>query len=1083
MGDRMRPIPFEQMLHWISGEYRNQQSVFGIPESCFFRKENHESIRIFDETCDTPVGPAAGPHTQLAQNIAAAYLVGGRFFELKTVQKLDSLEFEKPCIDARDEGYNTEWSQELSLEQAFDEYVKAWILLHFMEALFNMRPTGRRSFVFNTSVGYDLKGIKTEGMERFITGLYDASGRSVFKRHLEELAHFIRSTDFSEFMGMGGKVQVSDSILSGISPHIVESVTLSTMHGCPPEEIEAISRYLMEEKRLHTFVKLNPTLLGYERVRDILDALGFDYIELKESAFAGDLQYDDAVGMLERLSGFAAECGRHFGIKLSNTLGTVNTPGILPGDEMYMSGRALFPLTISLAYKLSREFDGALPVSFSGGVSQMNIDRIFDTGIRPITVVTDLLKPGGYLRMAEMARILEPLIEGRGESSRIDVEKLGRAADEALKKDCYRKGWRGTETVRVEQKLPLTDCYTAPCVLACPIQQDIPEYITLAGAGKYDRALELIYLKNPLPNITGYICDHQCMYNCTRLDYEGPVCIREVKRIAALYGENAYSTISRGSGKQPGTKIAVIGAGPAGLAASYFLTRTGFRVTVFEKQDSPGGVIAHVMPNFRIPAAAVERDISAIRAMGVDFQFNVSEEFSIREIKDEGYKYVFIGTGAEVSRKLQLTGENENVYDALDFLRAFNTDPGTLDPGRSVAVVGGGNTAMDSARSALRLGGVEEVTIIYRRTEDEMPADREEFDSALKEGVRFMPLMLPESFSKSGILKCRKMTLGDSDSSGRKRPVPTDEIEELAFDSVISAIGEYTDLGILAAGGLKLNKRGLLNIDSATLETDIENVFIGGDAFRGPSTVVESIADARKAAEAIARKEIKGWKMLDEDFEQGFERKGLDEGFDRDLIRKEQDEDFEQGPVRMKQASEIFSKKGRLVFPKKQEDDKLIAENEAGRCLECNIICNKCVDVCPNRANVAIMVDREEGFKDAWQIIHLDALCNECGNCATFCPYDGLPYRDKLTLFNQKDDFENSENDGFVVTGSAGSRSVTLRLNGSLRSLNTGRSGELFFTDSQILKGNGSGNMREAGALINTVLRDHSYLIQAAMSQ
>jgi len=264
---------------------------------------------------------------------------------------------------------------------------------------------------------------------------------------------------------------------------------------------------------------------------------------------------------------------------------------------------------------------------------------------------------------------------------------------------------------------------------------------------------------------------------------------------------------------------------------------------------------------------------------------------------------------------------------------------------------------------------------------------------------------------------------------------------------------------------------------------DIENVFIGGDAFRGPSTVVESIADARKAAEAIARKEIKGWKMLDEDFEQGFERKGLDEGFDRDLIRKKQDEDFEQGPVRMKQASEIFSKKGRLVFPTKQEDDKLIAENEARRCLECNIICNKCVDVCPNRANVAIMVDREEGVKDAWQIIHLDALCNECGNCATFCPYDGLPYRDKLTLFNQKDDLENSENDGFVVTGSAGSRSVTLRLNGSLRSLNAGRSGELFFTDSQILKGNGSGNMREAGALINTVLRDHSYLIQAAMSR
>ncbi len=1064
MGDRMRPIPFKQMLHWMIEEYRKQQSVFGIPSSCFFRKENHESIKIFDETCDTPIGPAAGPHTQLAQNIAAAYLVGGRFFELKTVQKLDSLEFEKPCIDARDEGYNTEWSQELSLEQAFNEYVKAWILLHFMETLFNMRPTGKRSFVFNASVGYDLEGIKTEGMDRFITGLYDASGRGVFKRHLEELACFIRNTDFSEFMGMGGKVQVSDSILSGISPHIVESVTLSTMHGCPPEEIEAISRYLMEEKGLHAFVKLNPTLLGHERVRDILDALGFNYIALKKSAFTGDLQYDDAVGMLERLSGFAAVCGRHFGIKLSNTLGTINTPGILPGEEMYMSGRALFPLTISLAYNLSREFNGALPVSFSGGVSQMNIGRIFDTGIRPITVVTDLLKPGGYMRMAEIARVLEPLIAGRGESNLIDVEKLGRAADEAVIKDYYRKSWRGTEAVRVGQKLPLTDCYTAPCVLACPIKQDIPEYIRLAGAGKYDRALELIYLKNPLPNITGYICDHQCMYNCTRLDYEGPVCIREVKRIAASRGVNAYSTISRCPGKKLRTKVAVIGAGPAGLAVSYFLARTGFRVTVFEKQDSPGGVIAHIMPHFRIPGSAVKRDISAIRALGVDFKLSVSEEFSIESIKNEGYKYIFIGTGAEVSRKLQLTGENKNVYGALDFLRTFNKDPDSLDLGRSVAVVGGGNTAMDSARAALRLGGVEEVAIIYRRTENEMPADREEFSSALEEGVRFMPLMLPESFSNTGILKCRGMTLGNPDSSGRKRPVPTEEIEELTFDSVISSIGEYTDLSILAESGLKLNKKGGLNVDPATLETDIESVFIGGDAFRGPSTVVESIADARKAAEAIARREITGWK-------------GLDEGFDQDLIRKKLDEGFDQGPVPMRQITEIFSKKGRLLFARKPEDDKVKAENGARRCLECNIICNKCVDVCPNRANVAIMVDSKEGFKDAWQIIHLDALCNECGNCATFCPYEGLPYRDKLTLFNRKDDFENSENDGFIVTGSAGSLSITLRLNGSLRSLNAGESGELFFTDSQIPKGNGSGNMSEAGVLINTVLKDHSYLI------
>ncbi|GAH13431.1 unnamed protein product, partial [marine sediment metagenome] len=190
---------------------------------------------------------------------------------------------------------------------------------------------------------------------------------------------------------------------------------------------------------------------------------------------------------------------------------------------------------------------------------------------------------------------------------------------------------------------PLTDCYIAPCVLSCPIRQDIPEYIRLVGDGQYDRALELIYLKNPLPNITGYICDHQCMYNCTRLDYEGTVDIREVKRIAAEQGKITYDTKSRVTAEQLDIKVAVIGAGPAGLSVAYFLVKAGFRVTVFEKQDSPGGVITYVLPNFRIPASAIEKDISAIKALGADFKFGVSEEFSISDLNNQGYKYIFIG--------------------------------------------------------------------------------------------------------------------------------------------------------------------------------------------------------------------------------------------------------------------------------------------------------------------------------------------------------------------------------------------------------------------------------------------------------
>lgn len=1053
MGDIMRPVPFKQLLRWITEEYQSQRTIFGIPKSQFFIKENGKSIQIFDESCATPVGPAAGPHTQLTQNIIAAYLVGGRFFELKTVQKLDSLKFEKPCIDARDEGYNTEWSTELSLEQAYDEYIKAWILLHSIEAVFEMQVTAKQSFIFNMSVGYDLEGIKTPGMDSFINSLTDASGHPLFKLYLEELNSFIRDTNFSEVLHIKEKVKNLENISSVISPHIARSVTLSTMHGCPPKEIESICKYLMEEKGLHTFVKLNPTLLGYKLVRKILDELGFNYINIKESTFTNDLQWDDAIGMLKRLSKLSVDCGRNFGVKLSNTLGTVNTLGVLPGEEMYLSGRILFPLTITLASRLSREFKGALPISYSGGASQLNIFRIFETGIKPITMATELLKPGGYLRMAEMARKLEPMVEERRQPEIIDVEKLNRLAEEALRENYYRKDWRGTKKVFIDRELPLIDCYIAPCVLSCPIRQDIPEYIRLAGDGQYDRALELIYLKNPLPNITGYICDHQCMYNCTRLDYEGTADIREVKRIAAEQGKITYDTKSRVTARQLNKKVAVIGAGPAGLSVAYFLAKAGFKVTVFEKQDSPGGVITYVLPNFRIPASAIEKDISVIKAMGVDFKFGVSEEFSVGDLNNQGYKYIFIGIGAEVSRELQLSGDNNNIYETLDFLKSFNKDLSALNLGRSVAVIGGGNTAVDSARSALRIDGVEKVFIIYRRTEDEMPADKEEYDLALEEGVIFKSLLLPESFSKTGILNCRQMTLGTPDSSGRRRPVPTEETEEITVDSVISAIGEYTDSKFLSACGLKIEKNNRPHANPETLETSLKNVFIGGDALRGPSTVVESIADARKAAEAIAKKEMPGWKGLDMDFKPGFNRK--------------------------QQIPEIYSKKSRLVPPKISEDDRVIAENEAGRCLECNVICNKCVDVCPNRANIAIEMDKKEGFQDAYQILHLDALCNECGNCATFCPYNGKPYKDKLTLFATKEDFKNSTNNGFMVTGSFGNQLITLRLNNNLWKLKFDRDGELMPKDSSCPKGHDINEIREVCPIISTVLKNYSYLIES----
>lgn len=327
MGDVMRPIPFEQLLERMFSEYRQSRAIFGIPESQFYRRNPNRHMRVFGEVCDTPVGPAAGPHTQLAQNIITAWLTGGSFIELKTVQILDRLELEKPCIDAQDEGFNTEWSTEFTLVKAADEYLKAWFALWLLECLFAPRaPEQGRSFIFNMSVGYDLKGIRQAPMQTFIATMMDAADSPAFQRYRQTLAHWVSGADTLRDIASQASRAALAALPERIPSRLVSGVTLSTMHGCPPDEIEAICRYMLEEKKLHTFVKLNPTLLGYSRVRQILDRCGFDYIQLKEASFLHDLQLERALTMLARLLTLARRQGLEFGVKLTNTLGraTIN---------------------------------------------------------------------------------------------------------------------------------------------------------------------------------------------------------------------------------------------------------------------------------------------------------------------------------------------------------------------------------------------------------------------------------------------------------------------------------------------------------------------------------------------------------------------------------------------------------------------------------------------------------------------------------------------------------------------------------------------------------------------------------------
>ncbi len=1019
MSDKMTQIPFRNLIDWVLTEFKQSKTMFGIPEGKFFKKTNDQHIQLFGETMETPVGPAAGPHTQLAQNIVASYLSGSRFFELKSVQIMDELEFPKPCILAEDECYNTEWSTELPIMGAFDEYVKAWFVLHVLQK--ELFKQSDRRFMFNMSVGYDLKGIQSPKVDEFVEGLKDASGTAIFK---ECLAALLENVDRFE--------SVDRAFVESISPTICTSITLSTMHGCPPAEIEAIIKYLISEKKLHTFVKMNPTLLGYEYVRNTFDTMGYKYISLKEESFTHDLQFKDGVEMLKRLKAFALDHKKDFGVKMSNTLPVRIMKSELPGEEMYMSGRALYPLTINLAYKLAAEFGGDLKISYSGGADAFNIERIFETGIQPITVATTLLKPGAYTRFKQLADLLDPLMDSK-ESSKLDLNKLKALAESSFDDANHLKEKRDVINRKTELKLPLLDCFIAPCTVGCPIEQDVPEYLRLVGEERYEEAFDVIVSKNPLPFITGTICTHNCMTKCTRLDYDESVHIRGQKLVAAEKGFDSYMQKIPALKPKSSAKVAVIGAGPSGLAAAYFLAKGGMEVTVFDKRAKAGGTVEYVIPDFRISRDAISKDITLIEKMGVKFEFGIDPKVSVEDYKAKGFQYVYLAIGAGKANDLDLSGDTDRVMGAISFLETFNADQESLKLGKNVAVVGGGNTAMDSARAALRVKGVEKVYIVYRRTKDYMPADKEELHYAVEDGVIFKELLAPVSLTK-GVLKCQTMELGQPDASGRRSPVAKAGVfEDLSIDTVLSAIGELIDIDLLKSNGIEIGDRGKIRVNDVTLETSVKDVYIGGDALTGPWTVVGAIKHGTQVAKAILEKE-------QFEFNQEFASRI---SFDHD-----------------KQMLEISEKKGVM---KPVADHEL----ESSRCLECNKVCNICAEVCPNRANLMIPV-KGQGLTNLNQILHVDGMCNECGNCATFCPYSSEPYKVKLTLFWSEKDFQDSDNSGFLIVGDSAEgdeANVTLRLDGEITKVKFDKSGK---TDVPISD--------SIAAFVWTIIKEYAYL-------
>ena len=1040
MADLMRPIPFGELLTRIMGEFRNHDSIFSIDKAQFYKDDRKKTVNVFSQSCTTPMGPAAGPHTQLSQNIVASYLVGARFIELKTVQIMDHLEIAKPCIDARDEGYNVEWSTEYTLEKAYDEYLKAWIVLHMIESAMEGKVVEKPSFIFNMSCGYNLEGIKQEKMQIFIDSMIDAGKKPLFDEYINE-AKALLDEGILEGSDWEGREECVRKTLDKISRNICPSVTVSTMHGCPPKEIEAICSYLLTEKKLDTFVKLNPTLLGYDTVRKVLDDLGFNYVVLKRESFEHDLQLSDAKAMLHRLVELAGKEGRKFGVKLTNTLGNVNPQDVLPGDERYGSGRILLPLSTRVALILSEEFNGTLPISYSGGVSALSVKELFEIGIHPITLATDMLHPGGYAKMKQLCEICKEAPEAWKKET-IDVSRLRKFVETVSSpKGIAGKEFRGTNSSKVGTPLSLFDCYVAPCVEACPIHQPIPEYVALAGEGRLAEALSLIYTSNALPNITGWICDHQCQNHCTRMDYEGPVQIREVKRIAAEKGFDEFKASMWEKPDEPAdVKAAVIGAGPAGLAAAYFLALAGFDTSVFEKEKNAGGVVANIIPEFRIPLEAVEKDVQFIKDNGVKFNFGT--EKTIKELRDEGFEYIFVGVGATASNDPHVSGNGPRESAISFLLRSKNGEK--IDLGKNVVVVGGGNTAMDAARMAIRTQGVESVTVVYRRSQSEMPADREEYEMALSDGVKFLFLANPSDVT-DGIMNLKKMVLGEKDASGRRKPVESGETFSLDCSYMISAIGEKADQNVLDAIGV--GEEG--------------KVYIIGDTKTGPSTVVRCIASAQSAVDDAIDKVYEDILSQDDDEKEcdcegectcsSQEEEVIEEDEDIDEIRSEENDFF--ASIREKKSSVLLSA---------SKSSKDFLKTEAKRCLECSYYCNKCTEVCPNRANVMLDMRDTGLFDDPFQILHLDAYCNECGNCAAFCPHDGGPYLKKFTLFSRLDDFENSTNSGFYSENDQ----VKIRLDGKIIDGEIDKDGKLVADVPEEVK-----------AMVETVFVSYSYLL------
>ena len=417
---------------------------------------------------------------------------------------------------------------------------------------------------------------------------------------------------------------------------------------------------------------------------------------------------------------------------------------------------------------------------------------------------------------------------------------------------------------RDDNQINCYDTGTAPCKTACPAHIAVQGYIKMAAQGRYLDALKLIKQDNPFPAVCGSICNRRCEEACTRGNVDNPVAIDEIKKFIAeqeLSAEKRYIPplrTKRATLEPYPQKIAVIGAGPAGMSCAYFLANMSYKVTVFDKNAVPGGMLTLGIPSFRLDKDVVNAEIDVLRQMGVEFRcgVEVGKDITIQQLREQGYKGFFLAIGAQKSAPLGVKGDDlAGVFGGIDFLREVNLGS-KPEIGAKVAVIGGGNVAMDVCRTAVRLGA-DEVYVIYRRSQDEMPADKEEVAEAMAEGVKFRFLNAPaEILGENGRVKALKveiMDLGEADEKGRRKPVGTGRFEEIEVSAVIGAIGQKIDLGGIDAEGMVMNLNGTIAADPVTLQTAQPDIFVGGDVYTGPKFAIDAIAAGREGAVSLHR--------------------------------------------------------------------------------------------------------------------------------------------------------------------------------------------------------------------------------------